>query len=429
MNRPDTQTPRPRSRRREEAVPAPAAGNGWPRVRLGEVCVSKTGTRNPVDAPDSSFRYVDITSVDNVSKRIVAPKELFGRDAPSRARQVIRTGDVLVSTTRPNLNAVALVPPELDGEIASTGFCVLRGSEEMDSEFLFSFVRTPEFVSRLTELTKGALYPAVNDKQVFAQFISLPPLAEQRRIAGRLREQMAEVARARAAVQAQLATAQALPAAVLRAHFTTPAALRWPRRKVGELVVSPLRTGLSKSAKADSPWRCLGLSSVRDGNLIMDAAKPVDVTAHEAEANRIRAGAFYVVRGNGNLRLVARGALAPQTVTEPILFPDLLIEMNPDTERILPLYLRWVWDSAEVRTALEDRARTSAGIHKINLRNLAGVEIPLPPLAEQRALAARLTAELSAATALRESLTARLAAIERLPAALLSTAFTPGQSA
>jgi type I restriction enzyme S subunit len=201
--------------------------SGWRTVKLGEVCVSKTGTRSPADEPNSIFNYVDITSVDNVSKRIVASKELLGCNAPSRARQIIRAGDVLVSTTRPNLNAVALVPPELDNQIASTGFCVLRGSDEIDSEFLFSFVRTPEFVSSLTELTKGALYPAVNDKQVFSQSISLPPKDEQRRIAERLREQMAAVERARAAVQAQLDAAQTLVLALLRESLKAAGRRKW----------------------------------------------------------------------------------------------------------------------------------------------------------------------------------------------------------
>ncbi len=86
----------------------------WRWVQLREVCEERTGTRDPRTEPERPFRYVDITGVDNKAKRIVAPKTLSGRDAPSRARQIIRAGDVLVSTTRPNLNAVALVPSDLD---------------------------------------------------------------------------------------------------------------------------------------------------------------------------------------------------------------------------------------------------------------------------------------------------------------------------
>ena len=193
--------------------------DGWRWVRLGEVCAERIETRDPRQRPQLHFRYVDISSVDNANKRIVSPKYLLGADAPSRARQVIRTGDVLVATTRPNLNAVALVPPELDQEICSTGFCVLRAKADLAPDFLFAWVQTPEFVEGLVELVKGALYPAVTDKQVLAQAIPLPPLAEQQRIAALLREQMAAVERARKAIEEQLEAINKLPAAILRQAF------------------------------------------------------------------------------------------------------------------------------------------------------------------------------------------------------------------
>ena len=78
------------------------------------------------DAADSVFIYVDLSSINQQTKEIENVTELTGTDAPSRARQVIRHRDVLISTVRPNLNAVAWVPSVFDGATASTGFCVLR---------------------------------------------------------------------------------------------------------------------------------------------------------------------------------------------------------------------------------------------------------------------------------------------------------------
>src|SRR5688572_16980166 len=126
--------------------------NGWRIVSLDEVCVASTGTRDPRKSPDQMFRYVDISGIDNRSKLITVARSIFGKDAPSRARQVIRTGDVLVATTRPNLNAVAMVPKELDNAICSTGFCVLRPGPDLNAEFLFAFVRSEPFVRGLSEM-------------------------------------------------------------------------------------------------------------------------------------------------------------------------------------------------------------------------------------------------------------------------------------
>jgi len=249
-----------------------------------------------------------------------------------------------------------------------------------------------------------------------------PPLANQRRIAARLREQLAEVAQARAAVQAQLAAAQAIPAATLRQVFEGVVGRQWERVPLKELVAGPLRTEISKPTDPNSAVRCLTLSSVRNGELNTDKSKPAAITAMELEKYRIRPGVFYVVRGNGNRSLVARGALAPASAV-PVAFPDLLIEVVPDESSLLPVYFRFAWDAPEVRRDIDDRVRTAAGIYKINLRNLSEVAVPLPGLTEQRTIAGRLAEEIAEARKLQESLNEKLVAINRLPAALLAQAF------
>ena len=65
-----------------------------------------------------AFRYIDIASVDRETKQITQAKETPVSEAPSRARKLVRAEDVLVSTVRPNLNAVAQVGAALDGEIS-----------------------------------------------------------------------------------------------------------------------------------------------------------------------------------------------------------------------------------------------------------------------------------------------------------------------
>ena len=90
---------------------------GWTTVALGQVAGEPD---QHVPALDESFYYIDIGSIDRAAKIIRDPQRILGKDAPSRARKKIAAGDTLVSMTRPNLNAVALVPTTLDGQIAST---------------------------------------------------------------------------------------------------------------------------------------------------------------------------------------------------------------------------------------------------------------------------------------------------------------------
>lgn len=141
-------------------------------------------TSDPRKKPTDSFVYVDLSAIDQTTKGITGSRVLTGSEAPSRARQLIRAGDVLVSTVRPNLNAVAIVPQQLDGATASTGFCVLRPRpEELDSRFLFHFVRTDRFVDSLVRNATGASYPAVSEGVVRSVLVPVTDLQEQRRIA------------------------------------------------------------------------------------------------------------------------------------------------------------------------------------------------------------------------------------------------------
>lgn len=159
----------------------------WETVPLSELVQSVDRSGPPKDS--TSFTYVDLSSVDAVTKTITAPSDVRVADAPSRARQNLRFADVLVSTVRPNLNGVAAVPEALDGAVGSTGFSVLRSKpDRLEPRYLFHWTQSGRFVSSMTRLATGASYPAVSDAIVKRSRIPLPPLAEQRRIAAILDE-------------------------------------------------------------------------------------------------------------------------------------------------------------------------------------------------------------------------------------------------
>jgi len=157
---------------------------------MGSVCVALGDVANEAvdqSGPGGEFVYVDISSVDRGSKRIALTRQLPKAEAPSRAKQVLQAGDVLVSMTRPNLNAVALVPRQLSGAIGSTGFHVLR-SKHMKPEFLFYLVQTEEFIRAMCDQVQGALYPAVRPKDIHAFQLKLESVSQQTRIVEKLEE-------------------------------------------------------------------------------------------------------------------------------------------------------------------------------------------------------------------------------------------------
>lgn len=158
---------------------------GWATASLGEIAsepVEQAGPR------DELFTYVDISAVDNRSKAISDPRLLSAGEAPTRARQLLKKDDVLISMTRPNLNAVALVPDMLDRAVGSTGFHVLR-SETAEPRWLLYLVQTERFVRAMVQIVQGVVYPAVRPKDIAAFSIGLPPRPEQERIVGEIEKQ------------------------------------------------------------------------------------------------------------------------------------------------------------------------------------------------------------------------------------------------
>lgn len=154
--------------------------------------VREIETWSPMSADlASEFEYIDIAAIDREQKVITATARTRASDAPSRARQIVQRGDVLVSTVRPALNAVAVVPASLDGAIASTGFTVLRSDERrLHGPYLFHWVRGTAFIDEMVRLATGASYPAVSDRIIKASCVPVPfpddprrSLAEQKRIA------------------------------------------------------------------------------------------------------------------------------------------------------------------------------------------------------------------------------------------------------
>lgn len=391
--------------------------SGWRWVRLGEVCEDSIETRDPHLAPDKPFHYVDITSVDNLRKRIVSMQTLLGRDAPSRARQVIRTGDVIVSTTRPNLNAVAIVPPDLDDEICSTGFCVLRPKIDLDRKYLFGFVQSNEFVEGLSVLVRGALYPAVTDRQIRAQCIPLPLLLEQKRIAAILKEQVAAAERARAATEAQLNAAKTLPAAHLRAIFNSPEAQQWPTKRVSQLChridygfTAPANFGVTEP-------RFLRITDIQDGHVNWEKVPGCQINSDEESTYRLADGDIVFARTGATTGKSYLIRQPPRAV-----FASYLIRLRRSSE-VVAEYMYLFFQSDGYWQQIRATARGGAQPN-INATLLGAIILPLPPVAEQERIVACLSEQIAAAEKTRKALEEQLDAINALPAALLLQAFS-----
>ena len=135
------------------------------KTTVGNLCKPYVGQLRLDD--DTLIDYFDISSVDNIEKRITGYTTYTFAKAPSRARKQVKKGDILVSTVRPNLNAVALFDKETKNTpVVSTGLCVLECKADTSPRFLLRYLQSKSFVRAMVSQATGASYPAVSDKIV-----------------------------------------------------------------------------------------------------------------------------------------------------------------------------------------------------------------------------------------------------------------------
>jgi type I restriction enzyme M protein len=153
---------------------------GWEMVELGEACEINKETLDIVE--DLEYQYIDISSVENGTGKIVFGDRILGKTLPSRAKRKVAVGDVLLSTVRPNLKAFAKIDELPINSVASTGFAVLTPKESLKSGWIYQLLFTDLLQDQMIgQMGKGA-YPSINSNDVKNLKIPLPPLEVQEQI-------------------------------------------------------------------------------------------------------------------------------------------------------------------------------------------------------------------------------------------------------
>jgi type I restriction enzyme S subunit len=364
----------------------------WMESSIGKVIV-KTKLRDPRKKPDEVFKYIDVSGVSSESFKITSPTPTMGLEAPSRARKAIETDDILFATVRPTLKRIALVPPELDGAIASTGYCILRCDKaKADPGFLYSFLITDHFTARMAGLERGASYPAVRDSDVTASWLPLPPLPEQKKIAHIL----STVQRAIEAQERIIQTTTELKKALMHKLFTEglrhepqkqteigPVPESWEVVALSECAV--VQTGVAKGRKVDAeeavevPY--LRVANVQDGYLDLSEMKTITIRKNEQQRFALQDGDVVLTEG-GDFDKLGRGFIWHGQI-ENCVHQNHVFAVRPDKEQISSEFFAYQSQSPYGKSYFLSVAHKTTNLACINTTKLKAFPVLLPPQDQQ----------------------------------------------
>lgn len=388
--------------------------------------------------PDHEIRYVDISNVDS-SGRIREIASYRFDQAPSRARRRVRHGDVMISTVRTYLQAIAQVRHPPENLIASTGFAVVRPRpERLATEYCKYALRDPSFLAEVETRSVGVGYPAITAFDLANIEIPVPPLPSQQAIADYLD-------RATARIDALIATKERVLALVVekRAALITRAVTRglqshvplrdsgirwlpkipahWETWKLGHLArigngSTPSRGDGRYWTAGTIPW--INSGAVNQGEVTSSDQHVTETALDECHLPVLQPGTVLIgITGQGKTRGQSVVLSIQATISQHLSYVD------PDRERLCPWFLRW-WLSAAydyLRSISDDAGGTKGALTCEDVTNL---RIALPPVADQAAIVEHIAREVEKVEAAGNATQRTIDLLRERRAALIAAAVT-----
>lgn len=387
---------------------------GWEVKPLGEL-IEPLETLDPRKAPAEEFTYIDVSSVSRNKLEVTETTNVLGAKAPSRARRKVRENDVLFATIRPTLKRIAVIPANLNEAICSTGYMVLRASNQLDHRFLFYALQSENFADAMESLQRGASYPAVSDGDIKSQEIPIPPLEEQKQIVAVLDAAFEGLTRATAHAEANLQNARELFEADLRAVFD---------RCFIEYEIFQLdRTCDVRDGTHDSPKYVehgipfVTQKNVKDDGLTLTNTKRISEEDHLSISKRSQVG-----KGDILISMIGVNRGMACLVDTDELFSIKNVGLIRETEALNMQFLLFYLKSPQAAKYVE--TATNGGAQPfIGLKKLRAFPYPNVPKSEQYCLQKKLTRTLDQSKELISNYHTKLIDIEDLRQSLLQKAF------
>lgn len=376
----------------------------WDKKRLKYVATVNDEALPETTDPSLEFTYVDIGNVDSVGG-ITGTEDLVFETAPSRARRIVRRGDVIVSTVRTYLKAITAIGSGGENLIVSTGFAVVRPIE-LDQRFVAYALRSPYFVDSIVAHSTGVSYPAINASDLACLDIAFPPFPEQQAIAAFLDRETAKidalVAKKERLIELLQEKRTALITRAVTRGLDSQAPMKdsgvdwlgeipehWEVKRLKYLLRAPLQYGANEPSNyidSESP-RYVRITDIRDdGTLWDDTYRSIPLETAKP----------YLL-SEGDLLFARSGATVGKTFRYRLdwgktAYAGYLVRARLDNGLTDTDFVEYYTHSEGYRGWILGNFIQST-IQNVSAERYATLMLPLPPLTEQHAISAFLDRE------------------------------------
>ena len=342
-------------------------------IKLGDLCKSCAGQIKVEDG--ELIDYIDISSIDNEKKKLIGFQTMPFGESPSRARKVVKKGSILVSTVRPNLNAIAVLENDTPNiSVASTGFCILDCKDDVDNRFVFNFCKSRKFIDDMVSKATGASYPAVSDKIIRSALVPNYTYEEQCNIS-KVLDSISDIIDKR---EAELFSLDELIKARFVELFGDPVKnpKGWEVVTIGD-IATEVRYGTSKPAVEGGKYPYLRMNNITsDGHLDLNDLKYIDITEDEIEKCVVRKGDVLFNRTN-SIELVGKTAVFD--LLDDMVIAGYIIRVRLN-ERILPEVFSQYMNLEALKNILRSMAKGAVNQANINAQELQSIKVYIPDM-------------------------------------------------
>lgn len=397
---------------------------GWVETYLSEICSKPQygyTTKSSFTGNVKFLRTTDITkgTVDwsTVPYCLQNPDDILKYQLQDRDIVISRAGSVGFSFLVKN-------PP--NNAVFASYLIRFKPFDNISELYLKRFLESGNYWVQLASMSAGNALQNVNAQKLSTLIVPIPPLAEQKIIAEKLDTLLAQVESTKARLeqipQILKRFRQAVLAAAVSGKLVNNENNKAVLTTLGS-IAEDIRYGTSKKcSESEGHTPVLRIPNIGPGYIINNNLKYANFDSKELSALTLKEGDLLLIRSNGSVDLVGKVAVISENDTQ-YLYAGYLIRVRLCLEKAVPKYISYCVQSPQLRQIIENIARSTSGVNNINSKELASLELPLPPIPEQHEIVRRVEQLFAYADTIEKQVNNALARVNNLTQSILAKAF------